>query len=160
MRRVDGMANYHCPPEPTIWVASRSDGSSRAQLAAGGSVKVSGVSFGARQDLIRKHAGEKTEDGAEYKQLVAQLILDFKNPHDECNAVAVFFGFDHVGFIPREEAPNWHEVIGDLKAAQLPASCEAEIVGGWQRSCDDEVYYGIRLNAVPKLRTQFAQSKV
>ncbi|WP_298752926.1 HIRAN domain-containing protein [uncultured Serinicoccus sp.] len=63
--------------------------------------------------LFRGDRGFRTEDGAEIND-AALLLADPRNPYDK-RAVAVFVRGQHVGYIPRGVAADYHSVVMNLQ---------------------------------------------
>ncbi len=121
-------------------------------LMSGGTVQVVGESY--RQDAIERVAGPRTSSGASISHVTAQLVREPKNKHDR-NAVAVLVGGEHCGYIAKEQAPTFGPVVDELKAMGRPATCQADVTGGWDQGGDDVGSYGLVLNIAypPRLRT-------
>lgn len=134
------MARTHTVAKPRIEVSPIWTGN-LGTVKPGPPQQVVGESH--RQQAIDRLAGPKTKDGPTRHIFAAQLVADFRNPYDP-NAVAVFIGRDHVGYIPRDSALQWRDLLADLRNLGLPAVCEAQIVGGWRRP-EDEGHYGVEL---------------
>jgi hypothetical protein len=58
----------------------------------------------------------------------ATLVPEPDNPHDP-NAVAVHIGGQLVGYLARDEAPRWKEIVDTLAAHDHLAACEVMIAG-------------------------------
>ncbi len=84
------------------------------------------------------------------RHLTAELVLEPDNPYD-IDAVRVDVGGRAVGYIPRDEAPDFHSVITALWAEGAPATCRATLTGGWERP-DDRGHIGVRLDIDNELR--------
>jgi hypothetical protein len=103
-----------------------------------------------RQDALDAICGGKCEDGHDL-EVTAQLLLIEGNPYDP-NAVGVFVNTQLVGYVPRDVAPHMRSEILRLSPDERPVTCDAKIVGGWDREDGDEGHYGIKLNLSNPLR--------
>lgn len=97
-----------------------------------------------RQDALNAICGGKCEDGHDIK-VTAQLIIIEGNPHDP-NAVGVFVDSQMVGYVPRDVASLIRSELMRLSPDERPVTCDARIVGGWDRGDGDEGHYGIKLS--------------
>jgi hypothetical protein len=102
-----------------------------------------------RQATIDAICGGKCEDGHNL-EVTAQLLLIEGNPHDP-NAVGVFVDGQLVAYVPRQLAAGIRADILRLSPDERPVTCDAKIVGGWDRG-DDEGHYGIKLSLANPLR--------
>lgn len=118
-------------------------------IRGGGVQKVSGESY--RQHKIRRLAGAKTSNGPERTEFAANLQLEPNNEYDK-NAVAVYLGSQHVGYIPKGDTAQWHKIISQLDSRGLAATCRATVTGGWKRRGGDEGHYGVTLDVQKPLR--------
>jgi hypothetical protein len=64
---------------------------------------------------------------------------------DDTYAVAVIIRDIKVGFLHREDAPEFRRAL--RRHGFADATCEAMIVSGWDWGEDDQGYFGARLNA-------------
>jgi hypothetical protein len=119
-----------------------------ALRSAGWLVNVVGESF--HQDGIEAMSGGRTEDGALFPLVTAQLVREPGNPYDT-NAVRVQIGDQTCGHIARDEAPDYHATIAALAEIGRPTTCRAWITGGWDRGTLDRGHFGIRLDVHPNL---------
>lgn len=103
-----------------------------------------------RQDALDAICGGKCEDGHDV-QIIAQLIMIEGNSHDP-NAVGVFVDSQLVGYVPRDVAPHIRTELVRLSPDERPVTCDARIVGGWDRGDGDEGHYGIKLSLSNPLR--------
>ena len=105
-------------------------------LAAAGYQEVVGESH--YQDAI------KAALDANGRTQLAQVVREPKNKHDR-NAVAVRLGGQTVGYLPRDEAVDFHGVLAQLGGT---ATARATVTGGWDQwssfgvvlHCDPEPY--------------------
>lgn len=95
------------------------------------------------QANLEKIAGPKTESGIEFACEVL-LVCENSNKFDK-NAVRVEVGGKTVGYLARDDAEIFREMLEEegLKGAKVTA--RAKITGGWRRD-DGEGHYGISLD--------------
>lgn len=118
-------------------------------LAAGdGALSVVGESH--YQAALEAVAQGRTVDGCRVSRVMAQLVREPRNVHDR-NAVRVDVGGRPVGYVPREIAPRLHHVLDHLTAHGFPATCRAELTGGWSRGWHDEGSIGCELHVADPL---------
>ena len=103
-----------------------------------------------RQEVLDAICGGKCEEGHNL-EVTAQLLLIEGNPYDP-NAVGVFVNSQLVGYVPRHVAPHMRAEILRLSPDERPVTCDAQIVGGWDRGHGAEGHYGIRLSLSNPLR--------
>ena len=143
------------PPSPTpelrpVRSAETSGSVEPLHIARGRGYTVEVVGEVHRQDALNAICGGKCEDGHDLKT-TAQLLLIDDNPYDP-NAVGVFINSELVGYIPRDAARHVRaEVIG-LSPDERPVTCDAKIVGGWDRGDGDEGHYGVKLSLSNPMR--------
>lgn len=118
-------AEHVCPPprfptNPQFSLTART-------IAGTDSHTVVGTSY--RQPAFAQFIRARLHGGAGVEFVTAQMVLDPNNPHDP-NAVAVWAGQSHLGYIPATEAPSWHAVIRELNEIGRAAACHAIITGG------------------------------
>jgi HIRAN domain len=104
-------------PLPEAWIEAR--------LSDDGRVEVVGESH--HQDALVAITG-RTEFVDVLHECVALLIPEPSNPHDP-NAVAVHIEGHHVGYLSREEAPEYGVLLRALWAAGKAPTCVAVIAG-------------------------------
>jgi hypothetical protein len=97
-----------------------------------------------RQEALEAICGGRCDDGVINRLVTAELTREPKNKHDR-NAVRVDVGGHHVGYVAADEAPAWHRVLDHLAAHDFPATCRAELTGGWQRGNRDVGSIGVVL---------------
>ena len=119
-------------------------------LARGQGYNVEVVGEAHRQDELDSICGGKCEEGHTLK-VRAQLILVDGNVYDP-NAVGVFVDCKLVGYIPRDVAPYLRAELPRISPDQRPVTCDAVIVGGWDRGDGDHGHYGIRLSLSQPLK--------
>ena len=102
-------------------------------LAAGGYQEVVGESN--YQPAIKAAAD------AHGRAQLAQLVREPRNKYDR-NAVAVRLGGQTVGYLPRDEAPDYHAVLAQLGGT---ATSRATVTGGW----DQWSSFGVVLHCEP-----------
>ena len=96
------------------------------------------------QQALESICGGRTEDGARHLA-EALLILEDSNPHDNL-AVRVDIEGKVVGYLSRKDARSYRKQLQQLGHAGLTLSCNAMIVGGWQRSKSDIGNFGVKLD--------------
>jgi hypothetical protein len=101
------------------------------------------------QDALDDLCGGKCEDGHSLR-VVAQLCFQEDNPYDP-DAVVVLVDRQVVGYIPRTQAKRFRSEILRINPQERPVTCEARIVGGWDRGGGDEGHYGVRLSLAEPL---------
>ncbi len=107
-------------------------------------IEVVGESF--RRDAIKRVAGEHgTESALQHAQ--AFLYPEPTNPYD-ANAVMVFIGGEHVGYLNRHDAPHYQPLLLELERSGYMGCCSAAIRGGSTES-GYEADYGIVLYLAP-----------
>lgn len=79
---------------------------------------------GHRQDALARVAQD--HDGKRWFHLPAQLRPEPDNPHDR-NAVAVDMGGRHIGYLPREDAPEYLNALRLLTGGAPVADCRGYI---------------------------------
>jgi hypothetical protein len=99
-------------------------------------------------ELHYQHALEticpRTEESAAY-EVVAHLVLDFKNAHDS-NAVRVEVNGMLVGYLARDDAALYRRRLFSLSPGVVTTTCRAQIRGGWDRGPRDRGHYGVWLD--------------
>ncbi len=96
------------------------------------------------QEALESICGGRTEDGAEL-QTDAVLFLEDTNPHDNM-AVRVDIEGQTVGYLSRKDARSYRNQLQQLGHANITCSCNAMIVGGWERSRSDRGHFGVKLD--------------
>ena len=94
------------------------------------------------QPALERICGGRSDEGAD-EQATATLILEDDNPYDRGNAVRVDIGGATVGYLTRDDAKRYRQL---LKANAAQRSCPAVIRGGWDRGDDDRGDFGVRLD--------------
>ena len=102
------------------------------------------------QSALNDLCGGKCEEGHEL-EVTAQLCFQDDNPYD-ANAVVVLINRKIVGYIPRDKAPGIRAEILRLNPDERPVTCDAIVVGGWNRSGRDQGHYGVRLSLAEPLQ--------
>ncbi len=95
------------------------------------------------QATLEKHAGPKTEAGADHECEVV-LVCERGNKFDK-NAVRVELAGEIVGYLSRADAESFREMLNDEDASGAKVKAKARITGGWKRD-GDEGYFGIVLD--------------
>lgn len=96
------------------------------------------VGEGAYQENLSIICRGKTPDGHRLDCL-ASLVLERGNPHDS-NAVRVEIDGSTVGYLSRSDAAEYRRHV-----TAPSASCEARVVGGWDRGGRDAGSFGVKL---------------
>lgn len=94
------------------------------------------------QDALERICGGRTEEGHEFACL-ATLKPEPDNPHDP-NAVAVWIQGEKVGYLARPMAAAF--IISSQNNAVSEVTCDALIVGGWDRGERGMGHFGVRLD--------------
>lgn len=111
-------------------------------LAPGGEQSIVGEAR--RQDVLEELACGRDDRGCLVRHVTAELVVEPDNEFDS-DAVRVDVGGRAVGYIPRDEAPDFHHVIAALWRTGAPATCRATLTGGWARP-GDRGYIGLCLD--------------
>lgn len=129
-------------------VAEQNDRDSTVQttgnIRGGGDFECDVVGESKYQNHLERIAGGRTDDSAKLRKQ-AILVLEDDNTHDK-NAVRVYIDGLTVGYLSRETAKVYRR---QLKRQKLPIgnyTCDAMIVGGWDRSDGDVGHFGVRLD--------------
>lgn len=96
------------------------------------------------QAALAEFAGGYDKSGRRNVAAAAMLVPEADNPYD-LNAVAVQIEGQTVGYLARDVAPVFRAALADAGFGR--ATCEAAIVGGWDRGEGDVGSFGVRLNA-------------
>ena len=99
---------------------------------------------------LERIVGGRTEDSASF-QCVGTLIPEPDNPYDP-QAVRVSVDGCTVAHLSRDWAAKFNAAL--LSSGYARASCNALIVGGWDRGEDDRGHFGIKLDIVLPLNFQ------
>jgi hypothetical protein len=102
------------------------------------------------QDALDDLCGGKCDEGHDLPA-IAQLCFQEDNPYDK-NAVVVLIDRQVVGYIPRTEAKQFRREILRINPDERPVTCDARIVGGWDRGDGDDGHYGVKLSITTPLR--------
>jgi hypothetical protein len=112
-------------------------------LNPGPAIDIAGESH--YQDALeRVGGGGRNAFGVRNQLITVELVREPTNPYDP-NAVKIQADGHHLGYLPREDAPRFHAVIGKLTAKDRPATCRARLTGGWDRGRDDRGSIGLRI---------------
>lgn len=95
------------------------------------------------QDALEQACGGRTSDSAEY-DCTAVLRAEPANPYDP-DAIRVEIDGRLVGYLNRHAAKAFRPVAERLAAQGQVGTCNATIVGGWDRD-GDRGHFGIRLD--------------
>jgi hypothetical protein len=120
----------------------------RPTIAPGGEQHVAGESN--YQTALERAAGGRTPDGCAVTLVTAELIREARNRYDR-NAVRVDIAGQVVGYLPRTDAPSYHQLVKTLWEQGLAATCWARLTGGWDRGRYDQGNIGIVLDINPRL---------
>lgn len=88
--------------------------------------------------------GPKCHDGYNLEK-TATVIPENNNPHD-ANAVRVEIDGLIVGHLNRDNALEYRNHLRKQKIENLPMSCGALIVGGWDRGEGNTGHFGVKLD--------------
>lgn len=108
------------------------------------------VGEAAHVDALEAVAGGRTWAGPRHRLVSASLEREPANPRDH-DAVRVVAGGETVGYLPREVAPRFHELIDELTARDQRAIARARLTGGWDRGPRGRGALGIELDIDPEL---------
>ncbi len=86
-------------------------------------------------------------------EAVAQLVLETNDPHD-ARAVRVEIQGHTVGYLDRETARNFRKQLAEAGVTEGSVTCDAVIVGGWDRGGGDRGYFGVKLDLPTRAATQ------
>src|SRR3546814_14726118 len=98
------------------------------------------------QDKFQDEDSGRTDESAE-KHVEAILYLEDQNPYDN-QAVRVDVEGNTVGYLARDDARSYRKQIASAGHANLVGTCDALIVGGWDRSKTDRGHFGDRKSGV------------
>lgn len=99
------------------------------------------------QAELENLAGGRTRDGVEHS-CVSVLVPEPRNKFDR-KAVAVRIAARTVGYISRQDLPEYHAALKEYRLKGKPVSCPALIVGGWsRRDGSDQGHFGVKLDIV------------
>ena len=115
-----------------------------AHIQGPGSYEFDVVGESYYQDALERICGGRTKSGVE-KKVVAMLVLEDSNPHDKL-AVRVDVDGKPVGYLSRDEARQYRKRLQEQGFPELIATCNALIVGGWDRGGGDRGHFGVRLD--------------
>lgn len=90
-------------------------------------------------------AGDKTEEGTEYKTANAILEREFDNKYDK-NAVKVTIEGLTVGYIPKTQNKIYHKLLIRLEEKNIIPYVRANFTGGWDRGMFNKGNIGITLD--------------
>lgn len=118
-------------------------GNVKAHLKGAGAFEFNIVGESHYQDALRAIAGAGGRDGVEF-DCIAHLYLEDNNPHDS-NAVRVEIDDQTVGYLSRKHASTYRWALEAHGLALRDHSCDAKIVGGWDRP-SSRGHYGVKLD--------------
>lgn len=114
------------------------------QLRPTGSFGLDVVGEASYQHAIGKIAGGRTEEGISHL-CEAVLVPEPANPHDPM-AVRVDIEGATVGYLSRANAREYRAELRRLGFEGGVFSCQALIVGGWDRGSGDRGHFGVKLD--------------
>jgi hypothetical protein len=147
-----GLINWIFGKKPDLDEINQSDAVSLtvARIAPGRGFTLDLVGESHHQGELDSICGGKCEDG--YRaECTAQLYFTDNNPHD-LNAIGVMVDGKPVGFLPRDVTEQLRADILRINPDRRPVTCNAKIVGGWDRGDGDEGHYGVKLSLSQPLR--------
>lgn len=97
------------------------------------------------QATIGRIVGGRQHDGVAHR-CVAQLVLEDDNPYDPGNAVRVEINGLVVGYLARTVAAAVRDAVPRTPTRRF--SVPAIVIGGWERTCHDQGFFGVRLRIV------------
>jgi HIRAN domain len=103
------------------------------------------VGEGSYQANLERISGGKTEDGPAKAEHTAILKPEPTNPYDK-NAIAVTIDGETVGYLSRENALRYREVVEWADAHDRKVACIATLTGGWDRGDGDTGSFGVALH--------------
>jgi hypothetical protein len=96
------------------------------------------------QDALERICGPRNDEG-EDRPVEAHLVLEDDNPHDSM-AVRVDIGELTVGYLSREHARQYRQMMRKAGYPTTNAYCQARIRGGWDRGERGRGFYGVYLD--------------
>jgi len=124
--RLPGRSAASTPTRPAVQAAVT--WAKRPTIAPGGEQHVVGESN--YQAALEHAAGGRTPDGCATSLVAAQLVREPRNRYDR-NAVRVDIAGQVVGYLPRADAPRYHQLVTALWEQGVAATCWARLTGGW-----------------------------
>lgn len=143
--RLAGRSATSTLTRPTVPAAAT--WAQRPTIAPGGEQQVVGESN--YQAALEHAAGGRTPDGCATSLVTAELVREPRNRYDR-NAVRVDIAGQAVGYLPRVDAPRYHQLVMALWEQGVVATCWARLTGGWDRGPDDQGSIGIVLDIDPR----------
>jgi hypothetical protein len=137
-------------PSKTIGQKMIVESQSGAFVSGDGSYLFEVVGESHYQADLERIVGGRTEDSASF-QCVGTLIPEPDNPYDP-QAVCVSVDGRTVAHLSRDWAAKFKDAL--LSSGYARASCNALIVGGWDRGEDDRGHFGIKLDIALPLNFQ------
>lgn len=96
------------------------------------------------QPAISSVVGGRNADG--HRAIVtAVLVLEDSNKYDK-KAVAVMIEGKLCGYLDRETARSYRKQIAKAGHPKSNLSCQAMIVGGWDRGPEDKGFFGVKID--------------
>lgn len=96
------------------------------------------------QNALEEICGGRTED-SQRLEIVASLELEDDNKYDK-NAVLITIEDLPVGHLDRDTAKSFRKQLAEISPKIKKATCNAIIVGGWDRGYDDRGHFGVKLD--------------
>ncbi len=143
--RLPGRSAASTPTRPAVQAAVT--WAKRPTIAPGGEQHVVGESN--YQAALEHAAGGRTPDGCATSLVAAQLVREPRNRYDR-NAVRVDIAGQVVGYLPRADAPRYHQLVTALWEQGVAATCWARLTGGWDRGPYDQGSIGLVLDIDPR----------
>src|SRR6266508_3866993 len=145
--RLPGRSAASTPTRPAVQAAVT--WAKRPTIAPGGEHHVVGESN--YQAALEHAAGGRTPDGCATSLVAAALVREPRNRYDG-NAVRVDIAGQVVGYLPRTDAPRYHQLVTALWEEGLAATCWARLTGGWDRGPGDQGSIVVVLDIDPRLQ--------
>ena len=96
------------------------------------------------QGALDRICGGRTKSGHRL-ETKASLVLEYGGPHAP-RAIRVEINGQIVGYVERKAARAMWERLAEIELDKNTATCDAIIVGGWDRGKGDRGYYGVKLD--------------
>lgn len=96
------------------------------------------------QDALDRICGGRTKAGHKL-EVPASLVLEYGGPHAP-KAIRVDIDGQTVGYVERKAARTLWQKVAEAGLTSEAVTCDAIIVGGWDRGEGDSGYYGVKLD--------------
>ena len=96
------------------------------------------------QDALDRICGGRTKAGHRL-ETKASLVLEYGGPHAP-KAIRVDIDGQTAGYVERKAARNLWESLAEIELDKKIATCDAIILGGWDRGKGDRGYFGVKLD--------------